>query len=92
MPVTAPKRANHLLFRLHPTDSDAGVSRETLSRLAATLGIKETQVLQYAVRQLARAVFPAYDADEDSLSAKQLRVIREAAPNARRESIASSLF
>ena len=54
--MSTPTRPDQLLFRLRPTDSEAGVSRNTLSRLATTLGIKETQVLHYAVRQLARDV------------------------------------
>ena len=54
--MTVATRADQLLFRLRPTDPEAGVSRDTLSRLATTLGIKETQVLRYAVRQLARDV------------------------------------
>ena len=86
-------RPDQLLFRLRPTDSEAGVSRDTLSRLATTLGIKETQVLHYAVRQLARDVLPAYEADDDGpLSAAQLRAIRKAAPRDKSKSIKSSLF
>ena len=54
--MTVATRADQLLFRLRPTDPEAGVSRDTLSRLATTLGIKETQVLHYAARQLARDV------------------------------------
>ena len=90
--MTAATRLDQLLFRLRPVDSDAGISRETLSRLAATLGIKETQVLHYAVRQLARDVLPAYEADDGPLSAAQLRAIRKAAPQGRSKSVKSSLF
>ena len=85
-------RPDQLLFRLRSTDSDAGVSRDTLSRLATTLGIKETQVLHYAVRQLARDVLPEYEADDGPLSAAQLRSIREAAPQGKSNSVKSSLF
>lgn len=90
--MAAAARPDQLLFRLRPTDSDAGVSRETLSRLAATLGLKETQVLHYAVRQLARDVLPAYEADDGPLTATQLRAIRKAAPQGRNKSVKSSLF
>lgn len=90
--MTATARPDQLLFRLRSTDSDAGVSRETLSRLAVTLGIKETQVLHYAVRQLARDVLPAYEADDGPLSATQLRAIRKAVPQGRHQSVKSSLF
>ena len=85
-------RPDQLLFRLRPTDSEAGVSRDTLSRLATTLGIKETQVLHYAVRQLARDVLPAYEADDGPLSAVQLRAIRKAVPQGKSKSVKSSLF
>ena len=90
--MTTATRPDQLVFRLRPTDSDAGLSRETLSRLAATLGIKETQVLHYAVRQLARDVLPAYEADDGLPSATQLRAIRKAAPQGRSKSVKSSLF
>lgn len=90
--MTTATRPDQLLFRLRPADSDAGISRETLSLLAATLGIKETQVLHYAVRQLARDVLPAYEADDGPLSATQLRAIRKAAPQGRSKSVKSSLF
>lgn len=90
--MTTATRPDQLLFRLRPVDSDAGISRETLSLLAATLGIKETQVLHYAVRQLARDVLPAYEADDGPLSATQLRAIRKAAPQGRSKSVKSSLF
>ena len=85
-------RPDQLLFRLRPTDSEAGVSRDTLSRLATTLGIKETQVLHYAVRQLARDMLPAYEADDGPLSAVQLRAIRKFAPQGKSKSVKSSLF
>ena len=90
--MTTSTRPDQLLFRLRPSDSDAGVSRDTLSRLAATLGIKETQVLHYAVRQLARDVLPAYEAYDGPLTAPQLRAIRKAAPQERSKSVKSRLF
>ncbi len=90
--MPASTRPDQLLFRLRTTDSDSGVSRATLSQLAATLGIKETQVLHYAVRQLARDVLPFYDADDGPLSASQLRAIRKSSPQGKSQSVKSSLF
>ena len=83
---------DHVLFTLNATDSEMGVSRETLSRLVATLGMNETQVLHHALRQLVRAVVPAYEADDGPLSAKQLCAIRKAVPKRRHKSIKRSLF
>ena len=60
--------------------------------LHGRLGIKETQVLHYAVRQLARDVLPAYEADDGALSAAQLRAIRKAVPEGKSKSVKSSLF
>ena len=85
-------RTDDVLFALSTTDSEMGTSRETLSRLVATLGMNETQVLHHALRQLARAVLPAYEADDGPLSAKQLRAIRKAVPQGRRKSGTSSSF
>ena len=90
--MTSTTRPDQLLFRLRATDSDSGVSRATLSQLAATLGIKETQVLHYAVRQLARDVLPFYEADDGPLSAAQLRAIRKSSPQGKSQSVKSSLF
>ena len=83
---------DHVLFTISTTDSEMGVSRETLSRLVATLGMNETQVLHHALRQLARAVLPAYEADDGPLSAKQWCAIRKAVPKRRHKSIKRSLF
>ncbi len=90
--MTTATRPDQLLFRLRVTDSDNGISRATLSQLAATLGIKDTQVLHYAVRQLAREVLPFYEADDGPLSAAQLREIRKSSPRGKRQSVKSSLF
>ena len=54
--------------------------------------MKETQVLHYAVRQLARDVLPAYEADDGPLAAPQLRAIRKAVPQGKSKSVKSSLF
>ena len=49
-------------------------------------------MLHYAVRQLARDVLPAYEADDGALSAAQLRAIRKATPQGKSKSVKSSLF
>jgi len=47
-----------MLFAPSATDSEMCTCRETLSRLVATLGINEIQVLHDALRQLAHSVVP----------------------------------
>lgn len=83
---------NSLLMRFR-ADSRAGVSRETLSRLARQLGCeRETEVLHYAVRKLADEVLPKYEPDDGPLTRKQLAAIRKAAGPGKRGRVVSSLF
>jgi len=51
-------RTDDMLFAPSATDSEMCTCRETLSRLVATLGINEIQVLHDALRQLAHSVVP----------------------------------
>lgn len=43
--MSARKHNNQIAFRYRSTDSATGVSRETAKRLAAQLGVDETQAI-----------------------------------------------
>ena len=88
---SAPKPAS-LLFRLRPTDTPNGISGETLTRLAALLGLPETQVIHQALRKLASEVLPAYEADDGAVSDRMLKSLKKRSPQGRYKSVASSLF
>jgi len=84
--------AERLLVRFRDTDNRFGVTRATLSKLAQELGLNETQVIHYALRQLATSVLPAYEADDGPLKASELKVVERLAGGRRGKSVRSSLF
>ena len=94
MPALAKANAkpDQLLLRMRATDSASGVSRLTLSKLAATLDTSETQVTHLALARLAREVLPTYAPDDGPLTRSQLAAIRKAEPQGRVKSVKSSLF
>lgn len=90
--MTTTAKPDRLLFRFRPVDSGSGISRATMLRLAESLGFTETQVMHYALRKLAAEVLPAYEADDGELTPEQMAAIRQAEPQGRVKSVASSLF
>lgn len=91
MTITA--KPNQLLLRFRATDTNNGISRSTVEKLAECLGFTgETQVIHYALRKLAKEVLPAYEADDGELTPKQLAAIRKLNPQAQATSVKSSLF
>ncbi len=90
MPATA--KPGQILLRFRPTDNANGVSRKTLTRLAKTLGVSETQVMHYALKKLAREMLPAYEPDEGDLTTKAIAAIKARVPQGRTKAVKSSLF
>jgi hypothetical protein len=90
--MTTATKPDQLLFRFRPADTQNGISRSTVEKLAEYLGFTgETQVIHYALRKLAKEVLPAYAADDGELTPEQLAAIRKAIPQGRAKSIKSSL-
>ncbi len=92
MPSRTQALSNQIAFRYRATDSSTGVTRSTAQRLAAQLGVDETQTIHLALHALAVQVLPQYEADDGALTATQLRQIRARAPKAPTKSVRSSLF
>ena len=91
--MTATSKPDQLLLRFRPTDTQKGISRATVRKLAEYLGFTgEAQVIHYAVCKLAKEVLPSYEADDGELTPKQLAAIRKAIPQGRAKSVKSSLF
>lgn len=90
MPSTA--KPASLLFRLRPTDTPSGISGKTLEKLAAMLGLAETQVIHQALRKLASELLPAYGADDGAVSDRMIKALRKRSAQGRYKSVASSLF
>lgn len=84
--------SSQIAFRYRPSDSATGVSRETAKRLAAQLGVDETQAIHIALHDMAMRLLPQYEADDGALTAAQLEQIKQQAPQSKKRSIRSSLF
>lgn len=69
-----------ILLRYRDKDSALGVSRETASRLAETLGVSETQVIHVALAQLARQTLPRYEIDNGPLTDEHYDAIEQQVP------------
>ena len=80
-----------ILLRYRDTDSDYGVSRETATRLAHTLGLSETQVIHVALAKFARQTLPRYEPDNGPLTAAQKKAIQLMQPHGRMK-VKASLF
>jgi hypothetical protein len=63
-------------FRYRSVDTLTGVTRETAKKVAANLGVDETQAIHMALQQLAARALPQYEIDEGPLSASQLKQIK----------------
>lgn len=74
--------ATGILLRYRDKDSALGVSRETATRLAESLGVSETQVIHVALAQLARQTLPRYELDNGPLSDAQYNAIKKQVPQA----------
>lgn len=83
-PATGRRRkkppAAGILLRYREKDSALGVSRETATRLAESLGVSETQVIHVALAQLARQTLPRYAVDNGPLTDKQYSAIEKQIP------------
>jgi hypothetical protein len=85
-------QTEQIAFRYRATDSASGVSRDTAKRLAACLGVDETQAIHHALRDLAVRLLPQYEVDDGPLTGAQLRQIRKAIPQRKKRQVRSSLF
>lgn len=90
--MTSRSSADQIAFRYRTIDSSTGVTRETAKRLAARLGVDETQAIHLALHALAVRVLPQYEADDGPLSVAQVRQIRKRAGSRKGRSVRSSLF
>jgi hypothetical protein len=82
---------SRILLRYRETDSDYGVSRDTATRLAQTLGLSETQVIHVALAKFARQELPQYEPDNGPLTAAQKKAVERMQPRGRMK-LKDSLF
>ena len=75
-----PPTPSGILLRYRDKDTAYGVTRQTTTRLADTLGLSETQVVHVALANLARQTLPRYDADNGPLTDEQYSAIGKLVP------------
>ena len=80
-----------ILLRYRDKDTAFGVTRNTASRLAKTLGLSETQVIHVALANFARQTLPRYELDNGPLTQRQMDEIRRLQPPGRMK-VRESLF
>ncbi len=85
------KAASAVLLRYRDNDTAFGVSRNTATRLAKTLGLSETQVIHVALAQFARQTLPSYASDDGPLTDAQKKAIERLQPSGRMK-VEASLF
>jgi len=85
------KAASAVLLRYRDSDTAFGVSRDTATRLAKTLGLSETQVIHVALAQFARQTLPSYEPDDSPLTNAQKKAIERLQPSGRMK-VKASLF
>lgn len=73
-------------------ESATGVTRQTVKRIAALLGIGEEQVVHRALRELAAKVLPNYERNDAPLTAARIHEIRQRIPQGEKGSLSFNLF
>lgn len=82
MSITS-RRTPNVILRYRERDTPYAVSRKTTARLAATLGMTETQLIHLAPAELAAHHLPNYAPDEGPLPPATLSRIRKRVPQGR---------
>ncbi len=90
--MSARSQNDQIAFRYRAIDSATGVSRKTAKRLAAQLGVDETQAIHQALHELAVRVLPQYEQDDGPLTAAQVRQIKHRVPQGTKRSVCSNLI
>lgn len=85
-----PSNAEKLLVRFREQDGPLGITRDTLRKLAGSLGVDETAAIHLSLVQFADKVLPRYERDAGLLTAAQLRDARSIVSQEREPT--SSLF
>ena len=79
MTLTA-ERTESVLLRLRKQDTPTGVSSSTIELLTKQTGLSKTEVIHFALRQLADRYLPKYELDDGPLTPAQHAAIRSASP------------
>ena len=88
------EKPESILLRLRKQDTPTGVSNSTIDLLMSQTGLSKTEVIHFALRQLADRYLPKYELDDGPLTEAQHAAIRSASPasNIPEERITRRLF
>lgn len=94
MKLTAEKQPESFLLRLRKQDTPTGVSGSTIELLMEKTGLSKTEVVHFALRQMANLYLPKYELDDGPLTDAQISAIRAASPatNIPEEQFTARLF
>jgi hypothetical protein len=74
-----PAPSTSLLLKFRRKDTQFGVTRDTVKKMAAIYDLSETEVVHMALSRMAKDELPSYEADGGPLTARELNVVRKIA-------------
>jgi hypothetical protein len=74
-----PSSSSGLLLKFRRRDTQFGVTRDTVKKMAAMYDLSETEVVHMALSRMAKDELPAYEADDGPLTARALNAVRKVA-------------
>ena len=74
-----PASTSGLLQKFRSKDTQFGVTRDTVKKMAAMYDLSETEVVHMALSRMAQEDLPAYEADDGLLTARELKAVRDVA-------------
>lgn len=86
------ERSETVLLRLRPQDTPTGISGSTFEQLMSQTGLNKTEVIHFALRQMADRFLPKYELDDGPLTDAQMAAIRAECPDQPEERITRRLF
>jgi hypothetical protein len=74
-----PTSPSSLLLKFRRKDTQFGVTRTTVKKMAAMYDLSETEVVHMALSRMAKDELPSYEADGGPLTARELTALRKVA-------------
>ena len=74
-----PSFSSSLLLKFRLKDTQFGVTRDTVKKMAAMYDLSETEIVHMALSRMAKDDLPAYEADDGPLTARELKAVRKVA-------------
>lgn len=78
-----PASISSLLLKFRSKDTQFGVTRDTVKKMATIYDVSETEVVHMALSRMAKEDLPAYEADDGPLTAREMNAVRKIAAASR---------